>query len=214
MGGWAGIVSKYAVPPYRVGGTDVAVADGGTGASTAADARTNFGLVIGTDVEAKDADLTAIAALVSAADKLPYATGAQAWALAAFTAAGRALVDDADAAAQRVTLGAAAATQEAAAGLSFGTGWQNYASGYVNGTYYKDAFGIVHLEGLVYRASGTDSTIATLPAGYRPAASHLYGTVGDALFASVNINLSGIIALNSGAAVSYLSLSGFTFRVY
>lgn len=52
-----------------------------------------------------DADLTAIAALVSAADKVPYATGAGTWALADFTAAGRALMDDANAAAQRVTLG-------------------------------------------------------------------------------------------------------------
>ena len=52
-----------------------------------------------------DADLTAIAALTSAADRVPYATGAGTWALAVFTGAGRALVDDADAAAQRTTLG-------------------------------------------------------------------------------------------------------------
>ena len=70
-------------------------------AATAPGAATGDDIVI----LAQDADLTAIAALTSAADKVPYSTGAQAWALADFTAAGRALVDDADASAQRTTLG-------------------------------------------------------------------------------------------------------------
>lgn len=51
-----------------------------------------------------DSDLTAIAALTSAADKVPYSTGSGTWALADLTSSGRALIDDTSVGAQRTTL--------------------------------------------------------------------------------------------------------------
>lgn len=52
-----------------------------------------------------DATLTALAGLATGANKLPYSTGTDTFSQADLTAAGRALLDDADAAAQCVTLG-------------------------------------------------------------------------------------------------------------
>lgn len=59
---------------------------------------------IGVTVQGYDADTAAIAALTSAADKLPYATGAQTWALTDFTSYARTILGDANAATMLATL--------------------------------------------------------------------------------------------------------------
>jgi hypothetical protein len=95
--------------------------------ASAATARTNLGLTIGTDVQAYDATLTALAGLTVVANSLTVGTGADAFTQTAFAANtfparastgnlvaktitdfGLSLIDDADGAAGRLTLAAAA----------------------------------------------------------------------------------------------------------
>jgi hypothetical protein len=67
----------------------------------------NFAASVTTSLAGKqplDTDLTAIAGLTSAADQVPYATGAGTWSLMTVTSAARGLLDDVDVATMRGTL--------------------------------------------------------------------------------------------------------------
>ena len=118
-----GLVIGTDVQAYDAGLADIsglAVTDGniivgdGTNciAESGATARASLGLIIGTDVQAYDAELAALAGLTSATDKGIQFTGSGTAATYDLTAAGKALLDDADAAAQLVTLGLTATAAE------------------------------------------------------------------------------------------------------
>jgi hypothetical protein len=104
----------YADAGYRPGGTDVAVADGGTGSSTAAGARTNLGLATVAATGAYS-DLSGLPTLGTIAALSKTSTGdiTGDWPAATVTrvngttptAYGLSLIDDADASTARTTLG-------------------------------------------------------------------------------------------------------------
>jgi hypothetical protein len=91
---------------FSVGlGSPVAVADGGTGATTALGATQNLGVEVGVDVQAYDAGLQSISGLVTAADEMIYTTALDTYSTTSLTAFARTLLDDANQAAAQATLG-------------------------------------------------------------------------------------------------------------
>jgi hypothetical protein len=104
-------------------------------------------------------------------------------------------------------------TLEAVSAPTLVNSWVNYdtANGR-NAGYYKDGFGIIHLQGLI--RSGTSipgTTLFTLPIGYRPTKSCYFPVSSNNAFGSVSVDVSGEVAIQSGSN-TWLSLDGISFR--
>lgn len=98
----------------------------------------------------------------------------------------------------------------------------DFASG---ATMRKNRFGMVTLEGLIFKATGVSSNddIAALPEGYRPdktkiVLASIYTASGGAAIARIDIMPDGIIEYNgiyaggaASGAVSFLSLDNIHF---
>jgi hypothetical protein len=91
------------------------------------------------------------------------------------------------------------------------TGWNNFGTGFQDGRYKK--FGdYVFVTGLVYRASGSNTTIFTLPSGYRPALRRIFTVTSNNAWARVDVKTDGAVEYQSGGDVTvWISLDGIAF---
>ena len=114
---------------------------------------------------------------------------------------------------------------------TFGTGWSNYADFFNDPTYekvcfFKDASGVVHLQGLAFNAffwtvpvEPDGSTIFVLPHDFRPAGRVVVVGAGNCQVGNtdvdgkcrVDILANGRVTLND-TLPSVLSLTSITFR--
>jgi hypothetical protein len=109
--------------------------------------------------------------------------------------------------------------------------WMNYGSSLSTAAYAKDAFGFVHLKGVVKcpPASGTSfgsrpcekadptNVIFVLPIGYRPAETSVFSTVSNNAFGRITVDASGKVIAEVGDVYTldndgWIALDGITFR--
>jgi hypothetical protein len=98
----------------------------------------------------------------------------------------------------------------------FNTGWAIGSEEQTPG-YWKDPFGTVYLQGQAGRASGVESTIFTLPPGFRPTANSYFATypaggTGDVSIAVLEDGEVQLFNLSDPLDVDFVGLGGVVFR--
>jgi hypothetical protein len=89
-------------------------------------------------------------------------------------------------------------------------GWAWYGPSYNTPGYRKDGQGFVHLKGLVKDGS-LSAAIFTLPVGYRPLATCLFGTITSGNVGRVDVSADGQVQALSPSVSAWVSLEGIIF---
>ena len=95
---------------------------------------------------------------------------------------------------------------------AYATGWESPGFGDEGVSFYKDPWGVVHIQGNARISTPTTGTIFTLPAGHRPAGTiyfAAYGHYGGA--ALIQILSDGEVKVVD-VSNDYVGLSNITFR--
>ena len=90
--------------------------------------------------------------------------------------------------------------------------WINFGGSRKVAGFFKDAFGVVHLEGVISSGTTTSPTVLfTLPVGYRPTARQLFVCNSNGALGTGFVEASGDVLFESGSNVSF-SLDSISFR--
>jgi hypothetical protein len=87
-------------------------------------------------------------------------------------------------------------------------GWVNYDTTVWQGARYRKlSNGMVTIQGLVKNGTGPPSDIFFLPVGYRPAKNLLFASIGNNVFARVDVYSTGSVNWSLGGTNSFVSIS-------
>lgn len=91
--------------------------------------------------------------------------------------------------------------------FSLQNSWVDYSPPYASAAYTKTSAGVILLKGMIRSGSGT---VATLPAGYRPAMQTMFTTTASQAASRIDIRSDGTIGVAVGSN-TWVSLDGIEF---
>jgi hypothetical protein len=95
---------------------------------------------------------------------------------------------------------------------AFAHSWVNYGGGAAPAGFWKDAFEIIHLQGLI-KSGTTGQSAFTLPPGFRSASQHVFDVISNGALGRVDVNSDGTVTPTTLCNNTYVSLDGICFRL-